>query len=343
MPGLVITTDTACVNLESSHIELVNRVQSENSTVSYAKMRVPIFDIDRVVICGRPSISMAAMQKFMANGIPVFFVSSHGRWIGALSPDNNLNASRRIRQYEKSRDGKFMLNVAQKIVQAKIKNSKRVLQRLSANREQSHFSRQIEACEKLDALADSLGKTENLDEIRGYEGMSAAIYFARLGNFFPENIPFKERSRRPPKDAANALLSWTYSIVLGEIDAAVRSHGLDACIGCLHSISHGTPSLSLDLLEPLRAPLCDLLVLNMLNHKILSDESFEFNNEDGGTYLRSESKKDFFFSYENAMTRKFTLAKGENHTDFRNVIEDQVLQFLKALEERDEFNFFAMP
>ena len=107
--------------------------------------------------------------------------------------------------------------------------------------------------------------------------MGAAVYFGQLGNYFPEGIPFTTRSRRPPKDAANALLSWTYSVLLGEIDGAVRSHGLDACIGFLHAVSHGTPSLSLDLLEPLRAPCCDLLDMNILNHKQLTKEHFEYS------------------------------------------------------------------
>jgi CRISPR-associated protein Cas1 len=189
----------------------------------------------------------------------------------------------------------------------------------------------------------ALERTDNLEQLRGYEGMAAAAYFSRLSDFFPENIPFRERSRRPPGDAANSILSWTYSIVQGEIDAVIRCHGLDPCIGFLHAISHGTPSLTLDLLEPLRAPLCDLLSLHLLNHRILREEHFEFNTEDGGTYLKPEARKEFFFSYENAMIRKFTLKPGEKHVDFRKIIENSVLAVLKAIQGDSNYEFFIMP
>lgn len=341
MPSLVLTGDTVSVRLESHHLEVIKRIDGEAN--NFERMKVPFFDIDRVVVNGRADLSTPAMHMLMRKGIPVFFLTSRGRWIGALWPDNNMNAERRIRQYKISEDKNLALKIAQKIVHAKIRNSRRVLQRLSANRSQSEDKDQIETCEKLKNMADFSLRTNSLDELRGYEGMSAALYFSRLGSFFPEDAPFRERTRQPPRDAANALLSWTYTIVLGEVDGAVRSHGLDPCIGFLHSISHGTPSLSLDLLEPLRAPVCDLLTLHLLNHKVLKPEDFEFCAEDGGTYMKTDSKKEFFWSYEMHMTRKFTPEKGANHTDFRKVIQDSIIGVLKAIEGKEDYEFFIMP
>lgn len=342
MPSLVLTGDTVSVRLESNHLEVIKRIEGGKPN-EFERMKVPLFDIDRVVVNGRADLSTPVMHKLMFKGIPVYFLTSHGRWIGALWPDNNMNAERRIRQYKISEDRTLALKIAKKIVYAKIRNSRRVLQRLSANRSQSEDKDQIETCEKLKNMAELSSRTDSLDELRGYEGMSAALYFSRLGSFFPEDVPFKERTRQPPRDAANALLSWTYTIVLGEVDGAVRSHGLDPCIGFLHSVSHGTPSLSLDLLEPLRAPVCDLLTLHLLNHKVLTPEHFEFCSEDGGTYMKADSKKEFFFSYEISMTRKFTPQKGDSHTDFRKVIQDSVINILKAIEGGDDFDFFQMP
>ena len=342
MPSLVITNDTVTVNLESRHLELVKRAEgdSENRLI---KLRAPLYDIDRVVVCGRPCISMAVFQKFMRDGIPVFFVTSHGRWIGSLCSDNNMNAERRIRQYQLSSDRIFSLEIARKIVFAKIKNSRRVLQRLSANRKLSDEQEQIVTSDRLDSMAEKAASAENIEELRGYEGMASALYFARLSSFFPDDLPFKERSRRPPRDEANALMSWTYTILLGEIDGAVRSHGLDPCIGFLHEISHGRPSMSLDLLEPLRAPLCDMLVLHLFNHQIFKKEDFEFNSEDGGTYMKQDGRKEFFREYEMTMTRKFSPKKGDSHVDFRKVIENSVLAVLKAMEGKTDYEFFLMP
>eukprot|EP00831_Metopus_contortus_P014673 TRINITY_DN1607_c0_g1_i1.p1 TRINITY_DN1607_c0_g1~~TRINITY_DN1607_c0_g1_i1.p1 ORF type:complete len:344 (-),score=74.00 TRINITY_DN1607_c0_g1_i1:615-1646(-) len=343
MPSLIINNDTVTVRLQSQHLELVKRADSGMAN-DFARIRVPLFDVERVMVVGRPSVSVAVLQKFMFEGIPVSFLTARGRWIGALCTDNNMNAGRRIRQYEVYRDEQLKLKLASRIVFAKIRNSRRVLQRLAANRKESDDPRQVKVCEILKRLARFvLLRAENLDQLRGFEGMAAAAYFSRLGAFFPENIPFRERSRRPPANAANSILSWTYTIVQGEIDAVIRSHGLDPCIGFLHSVEHGTPSLTLDLLEPLRAPLCDMLSLHLLNHRILREEHFEFNTEDGGTYLKADARKEFFFAYENAMIRKFALKPGGNHVDFRKIIEDSVLTVLKAMENDDDYEFFLMP
>lgn len=341
MATLLLSQDTVTVNLASEHLELVSRIEGQPG--ESRRDRILLLDVERVVVSGRPCVSTPVLQAFMHRGIPVFFITSHGRWIGTLSPDNNLNAGRRLRQYELARDEAFALAISRKLVRAKIRNQRRVLQRLSANRGQSHFQTQAEASDMLENMLRQADACTTLDELRGCEGMAAAAYFARLGAFFPENVPFRERSRRPPRNAANALLSWTYAIVQGEIDGAVRSHGLDPCLGFLHAVEHGRPSLTLDLLEPLRAPVCDLLVLHLLNHKVLTDESFEFNAEDGGTYLRQEAKAPFFQSYEQAMTRRFTAEKGGDHTDFRRVIEDSVLAVLRAMEGRPDHDFFQMP
>ncbi len=342
MPSLVLTGDTLSVRLESKHLE-VQRKEAPDGALSCGQMRVPLHDLDRVVIVGRPNVTMPVLQRLMFEGIPCFFVTSHGRWVGSMSPDNNKNAARRIRQYELSNNTSFALRIARALVTAKIRNSRRVLQRLAANRGESEQAGQTDAANQLRQMAEHAERAETVDEARGYEGMAAALYFARLGQFFPDNVPFKERSRRPPRDPANALLSWCYTILAGEVEGAVRAHGLDACLGFLHGIEHGRPSLALDLMEPFRAPICDLLTLNLLNHRVLTEDNFQYDAEESGFYLKQESHKDFFYAYENAMTRKFTLTKGAPHTDFRQELDNAVLTILRAFETNEEIVFFQMP
>ena len=342
MASLILTQDLISVNLHSKRLEVVKRPRLGTDEKT-ERMTVPLYDLDRVIVCGSPCVSLPTLKRLMQENIPVFFVSSHGRWIGSMTPDDNKNAARRIRQYELALKPEFALEVARKIVFAKMRNSRRVLQRLAANREISYQLAHRNAMDKLDSLAKSALEAEGMDELRGLEGMAAAVYFERLGRYFPENIPFKCRTRRPPKDSANALLSWTYTIVLGEIDSAVRSRGLDSCIGFLHSIEHGRPSMSLDLLEPFRAPCCDMTVLNILNHKHLAEDDFEYHADDGGTYLKTEAKRKFFETYERAMTRKFTPVDGGPHVDFRDVMHKQISALLKAMEGDDDFEFFLMP
>jgi len=341
MPPLILSGDTISVRLESKHLEVIR--WAEKGVREETRMKVPIIDIDRVVIIGRPNVTIAVLQRLMLDGVPGYFLTSRGRWIGSLIPDNNKNALRRIRQFQLSGDKEFALGIARKLVRVKIKNSRRVLQRLSANRQATSEYLQRKVDSELNGLADKAESAETVESLRGYEGLAAATYFSRLGCFFPDDVPFKERNRRPPKDPANALMSWTYTVLLGEVEGAVRAHGLDACMGFLHDISYGTPSLALDLMEPLRAPVCDLLVLNMLNHNILKKEDFRFDSEHDAYYLKEESHRTFFTSYENAMTRKFSIEKGGAHTDFRKIINDSVVAVLHAMEGRQDFDFFIMP
>ena len=115
MPSLVLTGDTLSVRLESKHLE-VQRKEAPDGALSGGQMRVPLHDLDRVVIVGRPNVTMPVLQRLMFEGIPCFFVTSHGRWVGSMSPDNNKNAARRIRQYELSNNTSFALRIARALV-----------------------------------------------------------------------------------------------------------------------------------------------------------------------------------------------------------------------------------
>lgn len=217
------------------------------------------------------------------------------------------------------------------------------IQRLAANREASATPEQTDVTNSLQALIQKADEAPELDTLRGVEGYAAALYFKRLATFFPAAFPFTGRSRRPPRDAANALLSFAYTIVLSEVDAALRAAGFDPCLGFLHEISYGRPSLALDLLEPLRAPLCDLLVLRIFNHELLKPADFELNPEDGGTYLTRDGRKTFFIEYERSMTRRFSETKNAPHTDFRKVIRDQTENLMRAMDGKTAGPFFQMP
>ncbi len=342
MPPLIITRDTVTVRLQSERLNLVRH--SGTGSEELEQISVPLYDIERVIICGNPIITIPVLHKLMRLNIPVAFLSASGRWLGAIDSGSPTNAARRIRQYELFSNECIRVFVSSRLIYAKIRNSRRVLQRLSAARKESDSPKQREIAALLrNSCIQARRSTSSLDVIRGVEGMAAAGYFKRLADFFPPELPFIERSRQPPLNAANSILSWSYAIVLSEIEACLRSHGLDTGIGFLHTLGHSTPSLALDLLEPLRAPLCDMLSLHLLNHKILRPEHFRFCSEDGGTYLNDDGKKPFFTAYEQAMTRKFTLRPGDSHVDFRQIIARQVCSVIKILEGENDVEFFIMP
>jgi CRISPR-associated protein Cas1 len=342
MPGLILNGSRIAVERESRR--LILRRQTEDQTPDRT-LEVPLLDVERVTVVGHPHLPVATLQTLLHENIPVSFVTETGRWLGHLSPGGDCNAARRILQYEQHQQPQHRLQIAQRIIEAKITNSRRVLQRLAANRKETHLFRHLQILGELRQYRRKCRQTASLEELRGIEGVAAARYFERLANFFPAETPFQGRNRRPPKDPANALLSWTYTILLSEIQAGVQIHGLDPALGCLHEIAPGSPSLALDLLEPLRAPVCDLLVLNILNHRLLTAKDFFRSAEDGGCYLREESRKKFFIAYESAMQRKFQLERGGNHTDFRQILRSQIFHYLRCLEEPDNpaGDFFYMP
>jgi CRISPR-associated protein Cas1 len=343
MASLILNGDTLRVTLQSRRIEVLYRICDERGERQETS-QVPLFDVERVLIVGRPSVSLPVLTRLMDEGIPCFFVTRYGRWRGSLLPDNNLNAGRRIRQYESGTDPTFTLGVSRRLIHAKIRNCRRVLQRLAANRGVSDAPEQVGACDELHGLANQVLTAETPDLVRGLEGMAAAHYFRRLSVFFPATIPFANRNRRPPRDPANALLSFAYTVLLGEMEGAIRAHGLDAGIGCLHCDKVNTPSLALDLMEPLRPVVADLLVLNLVNHGMVkSDADFETGAEDGGVYLSETGRKVFLLMYEQAMTRRFAPVKGETHTDLRKVIDDQVCAYIRMLESGSEEGFFLLP
>ena len=340
MPTLYINGKEVDARLDDRRVHLV---RFDHDIDDASEMNVPIFDIDRVVVIGYPKMTIQLLHHFIYNDIPIVFLSPHGRWVSSMLPNTNGNALRRLHQYEAAKDKSLALQIAKTLVYAKIRNMRRVLQRLAANRELSQENDQMDACNTLQAYIHRLEDVSDLDTLRGFEGSASACYFKRLSIFFPEEMPFTSRSRRPPRDEANAILSWTYSIVTAEIDTAIRTAGMDSSLGFLHELSYGRPSLALDLIEPLRAPLCDLLVLNMINHKILTKDDFENNPDDGGVYLVKSARKRFFMQYEEYMERFFKESKNAAHVTFRRVIRNMVNTICQVLEARVEPEFFIMP
>jgi len=340
MPSLILTGNTSKVTVESKHILVEKRDETGKNTI---KTHVPMFDIERVLIIGRPYVTIPTLQRIVRKGIPINFITTYGRWIGAMTSNDNMDAIRRIKQYEFYTNESKNLEISKNLIYAKLMNSRRVLQRLSANRKESQTHVQMSACNFLKNLAGQSRNATSKMALRGLEGSAAARYFERLSDFFPQEIPFTTRTRRPPKDEANALLSWTYTILYGEIETAIRAQGLDPCIGFMHETSHGTPSLALDLMEPLRGPVCDLLVLNLLNHHTFKKEDFRLDLESGGVFLKQESQRKFFINYEAAMSRKFRLAKNLDHVDFRQIIRKQIFTVLHYLEGIEGESFFLLP
>ena len=336
MPTLYLTIQTRTVHLDNQALVITTEDESEKRHTT----RILLHDISRVVVSGSPNITVPALKSLCRAKIPLALISSRGRWIGELSGIVSNNAERRIAQYRCHISGEAaLLRFALPLIATKISNQRHVLRRLS-NRHGRHC---IFSLERLSNLRKMLLTARELNHVRGLEGFAAAEYFKALSQFFPPEIPFVERSRRPPKNAANALLSFAYSILGAEVEFSVRLHGLDPAIGFLHSLEPGRASLALDLLEPLR-PSVDAFVLSLLNRKIFTEKDFYFSPEDSGTYLTDNSHRKFFEHYEKAMSRRFAFEPTGTQMNMRTILEWQIYRYLQSLaDDQCPPAFFRIP
>lgn len=322
MSTLVLNRDSLGVSLESQHLVVRDHAAPERPF-----RRVPLVEVERVVVVGKPSISFSALVELMDRGIPCAFMTSRGNWRGMMDGDAGFHASRRRLQYRRLDDAGGRLALAKALVTAKVHNSRRLLQRLKFNRPKPVFL--VSDWRMLGGLEKTVAKIHDEEKLRGLEGMAAAVYFRMLAGFFPEDMPFPCRSRRPPKDAANALLSFLYTLLANEFTAALRAHGLDPSSGFFHCGEDRAPTLALDLMEPFRASFADALALDLVNHRRLK-ATRDFEPHEGGVWLTESGRKVVFAAYEDAMGRKNDDQKGRM---MRRQVETAVLEFLGYLEK----------
>ena len=258
--------------------------------------RVPLHMLEGVVTFGRPGASPALMLACAENGITLSFLDPNGRFLARVEGPRTGNVLLRRAQFAAAGDSARSVVIVRGIVAAKAANQRTVLRR--AVRDHSD-SLQPDALATLAAaearLTDIIRRTlkvADVDGLRGLEGEAAATYFA----VFPVLIRlddlafrFSGRSRRPPLDRINALLSFLYAMLGHDCRAALEAHGLDPQVGFLHADKPGRASLALDLMEELRPVLADRLALSLVNRRQLAADDFVMEVT-GGVRLTDEAR-----------------------------------------------------
>jgi CRISPR-associated protein Cas1 len=261
--------------------------------------RVPIEAIDGVVLTGRAEISNDAIGELVRRGLRVAAISKTGRLRFAIGGPTSGNVHLRMAQFRAAEDPAAVARIARWIVAGKLQNCRRSLQRWSwdargNDREVIH--------REVDAIADrirDLLSTDEGDKIRGIEGDGTRRYFRCLGLHLgtgEESMAFVRRSRRPPRDPVNALLSFTYALVLTELIGALDAIGLDPQIGFLHRPRSGRPSLALDLLEEMRPSVADRFAVGAMARREVRAEHFEWVGN--GCFLNEEGRTTVLGLYE---------------------------------------------
>ncbi len=250
------------------------RVKVEKET----KLTVPLHHLEGIVCFGRISCSPGLMAECAERGLALSFFTEHGRFLSRLVSAISGNVLLRREQYRRADDPVACLRIARSIVAAKVQNSR--LNVLRAARESTAPPESDElqlAATKMANALDTLARAESLDSVRGCEGDAARNYFDVFNLLIRqqrEGFVMSGRTRRPPLDAVNALLSFGYAILTHEMAGALESVGLDPAVGFLHVDRPGRLSLALDLLEEFRPVIADRLVLALINLKQVHPTGF---------------------------------------------------------------------
>ena len=265
-------------------------------------MRLPLHNLSSIVVFGRVLVSPYLMHFCSENNIFIAFHREDGRFLARVEGPVSGNVLLRREQFRAADSPVRSAAVARNILLAKLANSKQVLLRFLRDHPSPENQVIEDAASYLKALMRKLahGHEWDLELLRGMEGSAAERYFSVFDALIRNEeagFRFSGRSRRPPMDPVNALLSFAYTLLGNEMESALESVGLDPAVGFLHRDRPGRASLALDLLEEFRAFLGDRLVLSLLNLKQLKPGDFEHGGN-GAVKLKDHGRKTFLSAYQ---------------------------------------------
>ena len=288
---LFVTTDDSYLARERESV-----VVSRDGTRA---LRVPALTIDGIVCTARTTLSTPLLSLCADRGITVSILSPSGRFIGRFDGPISGNVLLRRGQYRltESEDGR--LRVARAFIVGKLANSRSVV--LRAIRDHGDQSDALATAGKvLKRCLEKARISGSLDHLRGVEGEAARAYFEAFNGLITRSdadFRLEGRSRRPPRDRVNALLSFAYALLVHDVQSACESVGLDPQVGFLHSDRPGRSGLALDLAEELRAPLADRAVLSVINRRQVSAKDFEVQ-PGGAVRMNTAARKALIVAYQ---------------------------------------------
>lgn len=278
-----ITNEQAYLTLDGEN--LVCKIDGE------AKLRIPFDNIENIVCFNYIGCSPALMGKCVSKLIPINFISPQGRFLAKVCGETKGNVFMRVAQIDCFRENGLLLT--QNTMAAKFSNTRQVIRRTL--HDNADLREDCDIKKTMDTLSEGIDKVfhaENVEEIIGIEGNCAQSYFGIFNKLITNpKVPFsfEYRSKRPPLDPINAVLSFVYTLATSEYASALETVGLDSYIGFCHTLRSGRSSLACDLVEETRC-IVDRFVLSLLNLQILGERDFE-KKISGAVWLNDDGRK----------------------------------------------------
>ena len=291
---LYVTTPESYLSLDGENV--VIRLEKEE------KFRLPFINVESIVCFGFMGASPALMGKCAENNIGLCFLNPYnGKFLAKVVGKTKGNVFLRKKQYGLSNDTQFCLEFATEIVSAKIFNSRFSLERAIRDNKDKINTMQLEKSSEM--LKDAIKycyEFENIDELRGFEGVQAKLYFKAFNDMIlqqKEHFYFHERTKRPPLDNINCMLSYLYTILSFDISSALETVGLDPYVGFYHTLRSGRVSLAVDLIEELRSYMVDKFVITLINLKKINHKDF-IEKEGGAILMTDEGRKKILTAWQ---------------------------------------------
>ena len=294
---LYVTTPEAYLFLDGGNVV----VKKDNKT----SLRLPLHNLESIVCFNYPGVSPALMGACAERNIGLCFLRPSGQFLARVTGGVHGNVWLRRRQHELSVEEAASVSIARSILLGKIANCRKVVERALRDHALVVDVPALEAVSQfLKASLANVQAADGLESLRGLEGSAAKQYFGVFEQMIlqqKEDFRFNERNRRPPLDNMNALLSFLYTLLTHEVAAALETVGLDPQMGFLHTDRPGRPSLALDLMEELRAPLVDRLALSLVNLKQVKGSGFT-QKESGGVLMDDDTRKAVLVAWQKRKT-----------------------------------------
>lgn len=297
---LYITVPEAWLSLEGETIVI--------SVEEKPKTKLPLINLDSIICFNFNGVSPALMGACVERKIALTFLSPNGRFLANVGGNVRGNVLLRKRQFEISETESLSLKIAKNMVLAKVFNQRKVIERSIRDHHMVVDLKKLnDVSAKIKESLQSIKESKNTEELMAIEGYAAKNYFSAFNELIlqqKDSFSINGRSRRPPLDRMNALLSFVYVLLTNETKSALEGVGLDPYVGFLHKDRPGRASLALDLVEEFRSPLCDRFVLTLVNRRQIEPSGFIIK-ETGAVLMDDDTRKHVLVAWQERKKQEF--------------------------------------
>ncbi|MBU9737888.1 type I-C CRISPR-associated endonuclease Cas1c [Diplocloster agilis] len=317
---LYVTSSDSYLSLDGENVVVLDKNTEQG--------RVPLHNLEAIVSFGYRGISPALMGGCAERNISLCFLNPQGKFLARVSGNVRGNVVLRKKQYEVSNIPEICLEVAKNCITGKIFNSRWVLERAVRDHSlQMDADRVKKSSETLQNSLNYVRSCKEMEQLRGYEGEAASVYFGVFDQMIlqqKKEFIFSGRNRRPPLDKVNALLSFVYTLLTNMTTSALETVGLDPYVGFMHTDRPGRVSLSLDLIEELRPVMADRFVLSLINRKMITGSDFT-TKEDGAILIKDQARKKLLTEWQNKKKEVIT------HPYLEDKVEWGMVPYVQAM------------